>query len=101
MLRIGRAQIRKAAGLAGLLLAITLVRLPPIRSPGNRSPMRYCESTTGAQNNGVFPRREKIHPSCLQLGTRVLVIYVRNRMLYEIPPAQITHKVTIVVARNR
>jgi hypothetical protein len=93
MLRIGRAQIRKAAGLAGLLLAITLgapaadqITWKPITDAvlriDDRAPKQWS----------LYHAGKKFDPLLLQLGTRVLVIYVRNRMLYEIPPAQITHK---------
>jgi hypothetical protein len=93
MLRIGRAQFRKAARLAGLLLAITLgvraadkITWKPITDAvlriDDRAPKQWSLYRTG----------KKVDPLLLQLGTRVLVIYVRNRMVYEIPPAQISHK---------
>ena len=93
MLRIGQAQIRKAAGLAGLLLAITLgapaadkITWKPITDAvlriDDRAPKQWS----------LYHAGKKFDPLLLQLGTRVLVIYVRNRMLYEIRPAQITHK---------
>ena len=93
MLRIGRAQIRKAAGLAGLLLAITLgasaadkITWKPITDAvlriDDRAPKQWS----------LYHAGKKFDPLLLQLGTRVLVIYVRNRMLYEIRPTQITHK---------
>ena len=93
MLRIGRTQIRKAARLAGLLLAITLgaraadkITWKPITDAvlriDDRAPKQWS----------LYRAGKKIDPLLLQLGTRVLVIYVRNRMVYEIPPAQISHK---------
>ena len=93
MLRIGRAQIRKAVGLAGLLLAITLgasaadkITWKPITDAvlriDDRAPKQWS----------LYHAGKKFDPLLLQLGTRVLVIYVRNRMLYEIRPTQITHK---------
>src|SRR5260370_21507744 len=35
---------------------------------------------------------KKFDPLLLQLGSRVLVIYVRNQAVYEIPPAQLERK---------
>src|SRR5258705_13846843 len=93
MLRIGRAQIAKVAGPAGLLLAITIgaraadkITWKPITDAvlriDDRAPKQWS----------LYHAGKKFDPLLLQLGTRVLVIYVRNRMLYEIRPAQITHK---------
>ena len=93
MLRIGRAQFRKAAGLAGLFLAITLgaraadkITWKPITDAvlriDDRAPKQWS----------LYRAGKKVDPLLLQLGTRVLVIYVRNRMVYEIPPARISHK---------
>ena len=93
MLRIGRAHIMEAAGLAVLLLAITLgayaadtITWKPITDAvlriDDRAPKQWS----------LYHAGKKFDPLLLQLGTRVLVIYVRNRMLYEIRPAQITHK---------
>jgi hypothetical protein len=93
MLRIGRAQIAKVAGLAGLLLAITIgaraadkITWKPITDAvlriDDRAPKQWS----------LYHAGKKFDPLLLQLGTRVLVIYVRNRMVYEIPPSQITHK---------
>ena len=93
MLRIRRAHIREAAGLAGLLLAITLgasaadkITWKPITDAvlriDDRAPKQWS----------LYHAGKKFDPLLLQLGTRVLVIYVRNRVAYEIPPAQITHK---------
>jgi hypothetical protein len=41
---------------------------------------------------GLYHAGKKFDPLLLQLGARVLVIYVRNQMIYEIPPAKIEHK---------
>jgi hypothetical protein len=40
----------------------------------------------------LYHAGKKFDPLLLQLGSRVLVIYVRNQAVYEIPPAQIEHK---------
>src|SRR6202521_1140727 len=40
----------------------------------------------------LYHSGKKFDPLLLQLGARVLVIYVRNQMVYEIPPAQFEHK---------
>jgi hypothetical protein len=40
----------------------------------------------------LYHSGKKFDPLLLTLGARVLVIYVHNRMVYEIPPAQIEHK---------
>src|SRR6266481_6197579 len=93
MLRIGRAQIPKAAGLAGLLLAITLgapaadqITWKPIPDAvlriDDRAPKQWS----------LFHAGKKYDPLLLQLGSRVLVIYAHNQAVYEIPPAQVEHK---------
>jgi hypothetical protein len=93
MLRIGRAQIRKAAGLTGLFLAITVgaraadkITWKPITDAvlriDDRAPKQWS----------LYHAGKKFDPLLLQLGTRILVIYVRDRMVYEIPSAQISHK---------
>jgi hypothetical protein len=40
----------------------------------------------------LYHAGKKFDPLLLQLGSRVLVIYVRNQAVYEIPPAQVEHK---------
>ena len=40
----------------------------------------------------VFQAGKKIDPLLLQLGSRYLVIYVRNMEIYEIKPEQLEHK---------
>ena len=40
----------------------------------------------------LYHAGKKYDPLLLQLGSRVLVIYVRNQAVYEIPPAQVEHK---------
>jgi len=40
----------------------------------------------------LYHAGKKFDPLLLQLGLRVLVIYVRNQAVYEIPPAQLEHK---------
>jgi hypothetical protein len=40
----------------------------------------------------LYHSGKKYDPLLLQLGSRVLVIYVRNQKIYEIPPAQLEHK---------
>src|SRR6266853_7058946 len=93
MLRLGRAQIKKAAGLEGLLLAITLgsravdkITWKPITDAvlriDDRAPKQWS----------LYHAGKKFDPLLLQLGTRALVIYVRNQAVYEIPPAQLEHK---------
>jgi len=93
MLRIGRAQFRESAELAGLLLAITLgahaaekITWKPITDAvlriDDRAPKQWS----------LYHAGKKFDPLLLQLGARALVIYVRNRMVYEIPSAQIEHK---------
>src|SRR5260370_32394402 len=93
MVRMGGGQMRKAAGLEGLLRGITLgapaadkITWKPITDAvlriDDRAPKQWS----------LYHAGKKFDPLLLQLGTRVLVIYVRNRRVYEIPPAQITHK---------
>ena len=40
----------------------------------------------------LYHAGKKFDPLLLQLGSRVLVIYVRNQAVYDIPPAQFEHK---------
>ena len=40
----------------------------------------------------LYHAGKKYDPLLLQLGLRVLVIYVRNKAVYEIPPTQFEHK---------
>jgi len=40
----------------------------------------------------IFQAGKKFDPLLLQLGTRYLVIYVRNMQVYEIKPEQLEHK---------
>jgi hypothetical protein len=41
---------------------------------------------------GLYHSGKKYDPLLLQLGARVLVIYVRNQAVYELPPAKVEHK---------
>jgi hypothetical protein len=40
----------------------------------------------------LFHAGKKYDPLLLQLGSRVLAIYVHNQSVFEIPPAQVEHK---------
>jgi hypothetical protein len=40
----------------------------------------------------LYRAGKKSDPLLLQLGARVLVIYVRNQAIYDIPPKQLEHK---------
>jgi len=60
--------------------------------------MRYWNRRPRAKKWSLYHAGEKIRSLLLQLGTRVLVFMCAIRMLYEIPPAQITHKVTILLS---
>jgi hypothetical protein len=40
----------------------------------------------------LYRAGKKYDPLMLQLGSRVLVIYVHNQAVYEIPPSQVEHK---------
>jgi hypothetical protein len=40
----------------------------------------------------LFHAGKKYDPLLLQLGSRILVIYARNRAVYEIPPSEVEHK---------
>ena len=82
-----------AAGVAALLLALALsgraadkITWKPITDAvlriDDRAPKQWS----------LYHEGKKFDPLLLQLGTRTLVIYVRDRMVYEIPPAQIQHK---------
>src|SRR5467141_283351 len=83
----------KLGGFATLLLALTLgahaaekVTWKPIPDAvlriDDRAPKQWS----------LFHAGKKYDPLVLQLGSRVLVIYVRNQAVYEIPPAQVEHK---------
>jgi hypothetical protein len=41
---------------------------------------------------GLYHAGKKFDPLLLQLGSRVLVIYIRNQAVYEIAPAQVKRK---------
>jgi hypothetical protein len=80
-------------GFATLLLALTLsahaaekVTWKPIPDAvlriDDRAPKQWS----------LFHAGKKYDPLLLQLGSRVLVIYVHNQAVYEIPPAQVEHK---------
>ena len=83
----------KLGGFAMLLLALTLsahaaekVTWKPIPDAvlriDDRAPKQWS----------LFHAGKKYDPLLLQLGSRVLVIYVHNQAVYEIPPAQVEHK---------
>ena len=83
----------KLGGFATLLLALTLsahaaekVTWKPIPDAvlriDDRAPKQWS----------LFHAGKKYDPLVLQLGSRVLVIYVHNQAVYEIPPAQVEHK---------
>jgi hypothetical protein len=93
MLRIRLLNTRKALGLAGLLLVLAQgvlaadkVTWKPITDAvlriDDRAPKQWS----------LYHAGKKFDPLLLQLGTRVLVIYVHRQAVYEIPPAQIEHK---------
>src|SRR6202023_4099448 len=84
---------RKVQRVAALLLAFALttraadkVTWKPITDAvlriDDRAPKQWS----------LYHAGKKFDPLLLQLGTRVLVIYVRNQMVYEIPSAKIDHK---------
>jgi hypothetical protein len=83
----------KLLGLAAVFLFVTLgahaadkVTWKPIEDAvlriDDRAPKQWS----------LYHAGKKFDPLLLQLGARVLVIYVRNQMVYEISPAQIEHK---------
>src|SRR5260221_12878236 len=85
--------MRKDAGMAGLLLPITIGALDadkiawkPITDAvlriDDRAPKQWSLCHAG----------KKYDPLLLQLGTRVLVIYIRNQAVYEIAPTKLEHK---------
>ena len=41
---------------------------------------------------GLYHTGKKYDPLLLQLGVRVLAIYVHNQAVYELPPAKVEHK---------
>ena len=83
----------KLGGFATLLLALTLsthaaekVTWKPIPDAvlriDDRAPKQWS----------LFHAGKKYDPLLLQLGSRVLSIYVHNQAVYEIPPAQVERK---------
>jgi hypothetical protein len=93
MLRIGLTHTRKVAGLAGLLLVLAMgahaaekITWKPITDAvlriDDRAPKQWS----------LYRAGKKSDPLLLQLGSRVLVIYVRNQAVYEILAKQLEHK---------
>jgi hypothetical protein len=84
---------RKLAGFPALLLVLAIgvraaekVTWKPVDDAllriDDRAPKQWS----------LYHAGKKLDPLLLQLGSRVLVIYVRNQAVYEIPPAQVEHK---------
>jgi hypothetical protein len=93
MLKIGLTRGKQIAIFAGLLLAIAAsaraadkITWKPIVDAvlriDDRAPKQWS----------LYHAGKKFDPLLLQLGSRVLAIYVRNEAVYEIPPAQVEHK---------
>ena len=83
----------KLGGFAALLLMLTIfphaaekVTWKPITDAvlriDDRAPKQWS----------LYHAGKKYDPLLLQLGLRVLVIYVHNQAVYEIPPSQFEHK---------
>jgi len=92
-MKIVRVQVRKAAGVAALLLTITLVAHAADKitwKPITDAVLRIDDRAP--KQWSLYHAGKKFDPLLLQLGARTLVIYVRNRMAYEIPSAQIERK---------
>ena len=92
---------RKFAGFAALLVVLAIgvraaerVTWKPVEDAllriDDRAPKQWS----------LYHAGKKFDPLLLQLGSRVLAIYVRNQAVYEIPPAQIEHKGEVLLWRE-
>ena len=95
MLRIGPALKRRALGGAVLVLALALTLAARAAEKNAWKPITDAVlriDDRAPKQWSLYHEGKKIDPLLLQLGTRTIVIYVRNRMVYEISPAEIEHK---------
>ena len=83
----------KHGGFATLLLALTLSAHAAEKATWKPIPDAVLRIDDRAPKQwSLFHAGKKYDPLLLQLGSRVLVIYVHNQAVYEIPPAQVEHK---------
>jgi hypothetical protein len=84
---------RTVGGFTGLLLAFA-ASLPAAEKvtwkPVDDAVLRIDDRAP--KQWSLYHAGKKYDPLLLQLGSRVLVIYVRNKAVYEIPAAQFEHK---------
>jgi hypothetical protein len=82
-------------GIAGLCLALAGVCRPAEKEKIVWKPVpdAILQVDSRAQKIwNVFQPGKKFDPLLLQLGSRYLVIYVRNMLIYELKPEQLEHK---------
>jgi hypothetical protein len=83
----------KLGGFAAVLLASAMVALAAEKvtwKPITDALLRIDDRAP--KQWSLYHAGKKFDPLLLQLGSRVLVIYVRNQAVYEIPPARLEHK---------
>jgi hypothetical protein len=80
-------------GFATLLLALTLSAHAAEKVAWKQIPDAVLRIDDRAPKQwNLFHAGKKYDPLLLQLGSRVLAIYIHNQFVYEIPPAQVEHK---------
>jgi hypothetical protein len=84
---------RKLGGFAALLLVLGMGMHAAEKITWKPMPDAVLRIDDRAPKQwSLYHAGKKFDPLLLQLGSRVLVIYVRNQAVYEIPPKQIEHK---------
>jgi hypothetical protein len=81
------------AGLLGLLLVFTVcsqAAAKMIWKPLTEALLRIDDRAPKQWN--LYHSGKKYDPLLLQLGARMLVIYIRNQSVYELSPAKLEHK---------
>jgi hypothetical protein len=85
--------VSKLGGFAALLLALTLGAQAAEKITWKLIPDAVLRIDERAPKQwSLFHAGKKYDPLLLQLGSRLLVIYVHNQIVYEIPSAQFEHK---------
>jgi hypothetical protein len=83
----------KLGGFATLLLALTLGAQAAEKITWKTIPDAVLRIDDRAPKQwSLFHAGKKYDPLVLQLGSRVLAIYVHNQAVFEIPSAQVEHK---------
>jgi hypothetical protein len=83
----------RLCGFGALLLALTLGAHAAEKITWKSIPDAVLRIDDRAPKQwSLYHAGKKYDPLLLQLGSRVLVIYVHNQAVYEIPPAQVEHQ---------